>query len=44
MVFDQNTLAIWPSIFFFDIKIYIIIMAGKNYSYFDYASNQNIKT
>lgn len=40
-VFGPNNTGIQPSIFFFDIKINIIIYDRKNYSYFDYESNQN---
>lgn len=41
MVFGPNNIGIQSSIFFFDIKIDIIIYDRKNYSYFDYESNQN---
>lgn len=39
MVFGFNNIGIQLSIFFFDIKIDIIIYDRKNYLYFDYESN-----
>lgn len=41
MVFGLNNRGIQSGIFFFDIKIDIIICDRKNYSYFDYEKNQN---
>lgn len=41
MVFGLNNRGIQSGIFFFDIKIDIIICDRKNYSYFGYESNQN---